>query len=175
MKMKLLCLTLGLLPAFAAAQSVGPVAGEREILLSGAGSSDRRFNSGSIGISGDYGWYRTSQTLYGIRQSVNYATIRGASLRDDFWNGSTRGFMNWHLSDAAFRPFVGASLGAVYGNGVRDSGFAGLELGFKHYVNPKTFVAARGEYQWFFQRSRQINDTFRSGAWAYTLGVGYNF
>lgn len=175
MKSAILCVTLGMIPALASAQSLGPVAGEREVLLAGAGSSDKRFDNGSFGVSGDYGWYRTNRTLWGIRQSVNYANVEGAFITDDFWNGSTRGFINWHLSDNAFRPFVGASLGGIYGDGVKNSGFAGLELGFKHYVNPKTFLALRGEYQWLFERGRDIDDRFDGGAWAYTIGIGYNF
>jgi len=170
-----LCCTLSLLPVFAMAQTIGPASGEREITLSGSGGSDRNFDSGNFSISGDYGWYTNNNMLIGIRQSVQYQNIEGATFRNDFWNGSTRGFVDWHFGQANWRPFVGASLGAVYGDGLRDSGFAGLELGFKYYVLPKTFIMARGEYQWFFRKTRDIDHSFDDGAWVYTLGMGYNF
>ncbi|MGY6554324.1 MAG: hypothetical protein ACXIUM_07355 [Wenzhouxiangella sp.] len=170
-----------LLPISAVAQqgtsnSFGPAAGDREMSISGAGSSDRRFKGGSFGITGDYGWYRSDQTVWGIRQSVNYASIRGESITDDFWNGSTRAYMNYQFGAAQARPFVGASLGFVYGDGVKNSGFSGLETGMKYYMREKTYFLARVEYQFFFSKNRnEFEDSFKDGAWAYTVGLGYNF
>lgn len=176
----LLCVTLGLFPVATLAQSgstssLGPVQGEREFTLSGTGSSDKDFDSSSIGVSADIGWYRSRELLLGLRQSVNFADIEGQDITDDFWNGSTRGYVNYHFGHTAWRPFVGASLGAVYGDGVNDSGFAGLEAGLKYYVLPKTFIMGRAEYQWFFDDGGDVDDQFDKGAWAYTLGLGYNF
>ncbi len=176
----LLCVTLGLFPVATLAQSgstssLGPVQGEREFTLSGTGSSDKDFDSSSIGVSADIGWYRSRELLLGIRQSANFADIEGQDITDDFWNGSTRGYVNYHFGHTAWRPFVGASLGAVYGDGVNDSGFAGLEAGLKYYVLPKTFIMGRAEYQWFFDDGGDVDDQFDKGAWAYTLGLGYNF
>lgn len=70
----LLAVTLSALPAIAAepTQSVGPESGEREFTVSGTGTSDRDFDSSSFGISADFGWYMSEQTLVGIRQSVSY-------------------------------------------------------------------------------------------------------
>lgn len=170
---------MGTLPLMANAQdmrtSTGPTAGDREITLSGTGSSDSDFDSSTAGITGDYGWYRNDMLSWGIRQSVNYASIEGADLTDDYWNGSTRGYINQHFLQDKFRPFIGASLGAVYGDGVEDGGFAGLEFGQKYYVLPSTFVLARAEYQWFFDSSSNVDDNFSDGAFAYTVGIGYNF
>lgn len=157
------------------ATQVGPAQGEREFTLSRTGVGGRNFDSGSFGVSGDYGWYSSPHTLYGVRQSINYASIENASLRNDFWNGSTRVFADYHFGDTALRPFVGASLGGIYGDGVANSAFAGLETGFKYYMLPKTFLLARAEYQWFFDRARDVDNTFDQGAWAYTLGIGFNF
>ena len=179
-KSALLCATLsllpmGLIPALATAQERGPADGDREFTIAGTGSSDRNFDSGSVGLSGDYGWYVNDNMLVGIRQSVNYASIEGASLTDDFWNGSTRLFADYHFGDAAMRPFIGLSAGGVYGDGLDNSGFGGVELGLKYYVLEKTFFVARGEYQWFFSDSDGVDDNFDNGAWAYTFGIGYNF
>jgi hypothetical protein len=184
-KLRLFTAGLALLPAAilstaVAAQpaqisNLGPAQGDREITLSGTGVGDRNFNSGSFGVSGDYGWYSSPRTLYGFRQSINYASIENASLKNDFWNGSTRFFADYHFGAAALRPFIGASLGGIYGDGVSNSAFAGLETGFKYYVLPKTFLLARAEYQWFFEKARNVDDNFDQGAWAYTLGIGFNF
>jgi len=74
------------------------------------------------------------------------------------------------------RPFLGASLGGVYGDGVKDSGFAGLETGIKYYVRTKTYFLARAEYQFLFSSTDEATDAFQDdGIWAYTIGMGYNF
>ncbi len=174
-----LCLA-GSLPLAATAQETarttfGPAAGDREFSLSGTGSSDRKFDSGNFGASGELGWYQDRHFVLGIRQSVNYGSIKGESLKDDFWNGSTRGYMNYHFGETRLRPFLGGSLGFIYGDGVKNSAFAGLEGGAKYYVLPKTYLLGRVEYQWFFNRSSDASDAFKDGAWAYTVGMGYNF
>jgi hypothetical protein len=169
------------LPVSAIAQqssdsNFGPSKGDREFSIAGAGSSDKRFKSGTFGVSGDYGWYLSEHKVWGIRQSVNYASIRGESLKNDFWNASTRGYFNYQFGAGPSRPFVGGSLGAIYGDGVKNSGFAGLETGVKYYLNPKTYFLGRVEYQFFFSKERrEFDEGFKDGAWVYTVGLGYNF
>ncbi|KPP99449.1 hypothetical protein [Marinobacter sp. HL-58] len=155
----------------------GPSEGEREFSISGTGSGDQDFDSGSFGVSGDLGWYLRDNVVLGVRQSVNYASIEGENLKDDFWNGATRGYGNFQFAPTErMRPFLGGSLGMIYGDGVKDDGFAGLEAGGKYYVLPKTYLMGRVEYQWFFSNSDNVDDAFRDdGAFAYTLGMGYNF
>ncbi len=165
------CLT----PFVATAQQFGPVEGDREFSIAGSGSSDKNFDSGSFGVVADLGWYMTPPLVLGVRQSVNYANIEGESISDDFWNGATRGYLDYHFGANRLRPFIGGSLGAIYGDGVKDSAFAGLETGGKYYVLQKTYLLARVEYQWFFSRSSDADDAFKDGAWAYTVGLGYNF
>lgn len=164
------------LPAVTCAQSnLGPSTGEREFSLSGTGTSDKDLDNSSFGLSGDFGWYLSDRTSWGIRQSISYADIEGADASEDFWNGSTRGYLDYHFGTNAARPFVGASLGGVYGDGVNDSAFAGLELGLKYYVLDSTYIMARAEYQFFFESGLEADDNFNDGAWAYTLGMGFNF
>ena len=159
----------GIAPAY------GPVDGNREFSLSGTGSSDKSFDNSSFGISGDYGWFTSDKSVWGIRQSINFADIEGEDLSNDFWNGSTRGYYDYHFLDGKWRPFVGASLGAIYGDGVKDSAFAGLEFGVKYYVLPKTYILARAEYQFFCSDSDSASDNWEDGAFAYVFGMGYNF
>lgn len=165
-------LSTALLPL---ALSAAPAEGDREFSLSGTGSSDKDFDNSSFGISGDMGWYTSEQLSLGIRQSINFADVQGEGVSDDFWNGSTRGYANYHFGDGAARPFVGASLGGVYGDGVNESGFAGLELGMKYYVLESTYILGRAEYQFFFDSGNAAEDNFDDGAWSYVLGVGFNF
>ncbi|MEX0740417.1 MAG: hypothetical protein WD071_13825 [Pseudohongiella sp.] len=179
-KKTLACISIFMLSGAAHAQpgsttNLGPAQGDKEFSLSGTGSGDRNFDSASFGVSGDYGWYTGPRTSVGLRQSVNYASIENASITNDFWNGSTRLYGNYHFGTTALRPFIGGSIGGIYGDGVNSSAFAGLELGAKYYVLSKTFLLARAEYQWFFDRGSDINNSFDQGAWAYTVGIGYNF
>jgi len=162
--------------ASAQSSTVGPSQGDKEFSLSGTGSSDRNMDSGSFGVSGDLGWYLSDNLVAGVRQSINYASIEGEDIEDDFWNGSTRGYLNYQFLNDRARPFVGGSLGGIYGDGVKDSAFAGLETGLKYYVRPKTYFIGRVEYQFFFSDSDDASDAFQDdGAWAYTVGLGYNF
>lgn len=153
----------------------GPSTGDREFTISGTGSSDADLDSGTFGISGEHGWYLQPNMVWGVRQSVNYASIAGEGLRNDYWNGSTRGYFDYHFLDQNVRPFVGASLGAVYGDGNNNSLFSGLEGGLKYYTLPSTFITTRAEYQWFFSGLDEATNAFSNGAFAYTVGVGYNY
>lgn len=74
------------------------------------------------------------------------------------------------------RDFNSGSLGGIYGDGVKDSAFAGLETGIKYYVRTKTYFLARAEYQFLFSDTDDATDAFQDdGIWAYTVGLGYNF
>ena len=174
-----LCLA-GALPVAAFAQDMprsnyGPVAGDREFSIAGTGTNDRKFDNGTFGFVADYGWYRSDNMIFGIRQSLNYANIEGEDFSDDFWNGSTRGYATHQFGTTQLRPFVGGSLGVIYGDGVEDSGFAGLEAGAKYYVLPKTYLLGRADYQWFFDSTDDADGSFKDGAWALTAGIGFNF
>lgn len=152
--------------------TLGPEAGERELTLAGTGAGDKEFDNGNFGISGDLGWYLSEELELGIRQSFNYAQLEGAS---DSWSGATRGFVNYHFPLGAARPFVGANIGGVYGDGVEETGFAGPEAGLKYYVREKTFIFVRAEYQFFFESSDEVDDNFDDGSFVYSAGLGYHF
>ncbi|TVP59241.1 MAG: hypothetical protein EA349_03410 [Halomonadaceae bacterium] len=156
----------------------GPEVGDQEFSISGSGTNDRRFNNGSFSVVGDWGWYQWDNMVWGVRQSINYASIEGEGISDDFWNGSTRGYLNYQLLDQLvgqqLRPFVGASLGFIYGDAVNDGGFGGLELGVRYYVLEKTYILGRVDYQFFFS-SGDSDDGFRNGAFNHTVGIGYHF
>ena len=179
MKRLLLATTLlALLPSVAFAQQDreyrgGGKAGDNEITLSGTGSSNNDFDSGGFGVSGSYGYYFTNAFELGGRQSFTWS---GANNSDDSWSGSTRVFADYHfLTDQRFRPFIGVSLGYIYGDDVNNTGTIGPEAGIKYYVNDTTFVIGMAEYQWFFDDSDDVSDNFDNGAFQYTVGLGFVF
>ncbi|MFE8071351.1 hypothetical protein QQM79_09835 [Marinobacteraceae bacterium S3BR75-40.1] len=164
----LVCACLALTPMTALAQ---PKAGDGLFTISGAGSSDKDFDSGSLGLSFDLGKFMSQEVAFGIRQSVNFAD----SGDDSSWNGATRGFADYHFDLDALRPFVGASLGGIYGDDVDETFFAGPELGAKYYVKPETYITLQGEYQFFFDSASDADDNFDDGAFVYSVGIGFNF
>ena len=162
------------LSAFAADMNnggFGPAKGDREFTLSGAGTSNKDFDRGSLGLAASFGWYLTDNWEVAIRQGVNYAKL----TNDNMWNGSTRVAADYHWDLGKWRPLVGLQIGGIYGDGVQDSGIAGPEVGIKYYAKPDTFVYFQEEYQVFFKQAKEINDNFDKGAFVHTFGVGFNF
>lgn len=148
-------------------------AGEREFTLGGSGATNKDFDDSLGGINFSYGWYTSDTQQWVLRQSVNYSN---PSDGGQSWNGSTKIAFDQHLaSRGALRPFVGVNLGRVYGDRVRDTFAGGLEAGAKFYVQPRTFVYALVEYGWFFRRGKEIDNTFSSGQYNWSMGVGFNF
>lgn len=172
-----LCASAIMIPALVQAQGMhgqdyGPKMGDREFSISGSGSSDKNFDSGGFGLSGDMGWYLSDRTVAGVRQNVTWGSVDNG---DDIWRGATKGYLDYHFGHNQVRPFVGATLGAIYGDGVKETGTAGLELGMKYYVLPSTFIQARAEYSFLFDSSDSAGDNYDNGSWDYVVGMGYNF
>jgi len=154
------------------APDYGPDAGDKEITLSGSGSSDNDFDSTNLGVTGSIGYYPSENWLLGVRQGVNFVDTEdnGSAL-----NGRTLGFADYIIDLDRFRPYLGVSAGALYGEEVDDSLAAGPEGGLKYYADENTFVFGQIEYQVLFDEVSDIDDTFDDGAFAYTVGVGFNF
>ncbi len=167
-------LACGLLACMGAASlaQAGPAAGDREITLQGTGTSDKDFDANIFSASGSYGWFTTDQSEWGIRQSVSVSDTNNSSSR---WNGATRLFYDWHFNGGDWRPYVGASLGYIYGEDTNETFSAGPEIGLKYYVKDKTFINVAMEYQFLFDESNDIDDSYDDGAIFYGLGVGFNF
>ncbi len=156
----------------AAAEDVGPSAGDHEITLSGTGTNDKNFDNGAFGISGSWGQYLTDTWSWSIRQNVSYSSAAG----DNAWNGSTRLGVDYNFMPGnRLRPFAGVNVGAIYGDNVNDTGIAGPELGLKYYIKPQTFVFLQTEYQFQFEDANQIDNQFDNGSWAHTIGFGINY
>jgi hypothetical protein len=161
------CAALAALPAAAA-----PEAGDNEVVLAGNGTSDQDFDTNAFGLSGHYGWYLSDSFELGIRQSLSGVSVDDG---DDTWAGSTRVFADYHFGRGTVLPFVGANIGGIYGEGVNDTGAAGVEAGLKWFVKEETFIMFMAEYQFLFEDADDIDDTFDDGAFSYTVGVGFTF
>jgi hypothetical protein len=148
----------------------GPQAGDWEFTLTGAGTSDRRFRTTQFGAHFSIGHFFTENILVALRQSIEFIEDDGTNFA-----GSTRVAADYHFNLDRWRPFLGASFGGIYGDGIDESFLLGLEGGVKWYVRPQTFIMAMVEYQWFFERIGQADDRFDHGRWVYTLGIGFNF
>lgn len=149
----------------------GPSAGMKEFTLAGTGSNDKEFDQGSWGLAASYGWFASDNLEWVIRQSLNYSDLPG----DNAGFGSTRVGLDYHFNMGKLRPFIGANIGAIYGDAVNNTGIAGPEVGLKYYVKPETFLYVQTEYQFFFDSADEVNDNFDDGAFAHSVGVGFNF
>lgn len=155
-----------------ALREFGPRHGDRELIIGGSGSADRSFDNSVGGATVSYGYFVNDSLSSILRQSVNYAKPEDAGSQ---WHGATRLAVDQHFLQGPLRPFLGANVGRIYGEGVRDSWVAGLEGGMKYYVQPRTFLHATVEYGWLFQRASSVDDRFGNGQWNWSLGVGFNF
>lgn len=160
-------------PAFAQEQMGNflPEEGDWEFVLAGSGSSDEDIEVGDFAADIELGYYLTQDWAVALRQRASYSDT-GAGTN---WNGATRAAIDWHFGDANLRPFIGATLGYVYGDTTNDTWVAGPEAGIKWYVKDETFILGRVEYQFFFEDSDEIDDRFDDGSFVYTVGVGFNF
>jgi len=169
---KILAAALSVLLISPLAAVAQPATGERSFTLSGNGASDENFDGNVFGVSAEIGQYYNEQLLWGIRQSINGAA--GDEV-NDAWNGSTRLFADYHFGTGKARPYVGANIGGIYGDGIKETGTAGFDLGLKYFVKEKTFIAVGAEYQFLFDSGEDIDNNYDDGAIFYTVGVGFNF
>ncbi|MCU0863376.1 MAG: porin family protein [Planctomycetes bacterium] len=147
--------------------------GPLEFSLGGAGISNDRVDAGSGQATGAIGYYLNDSIEVLFRQ--NGAMSDPGEGFSDVWTGASRVAIDFHLPLGNVVPYVGANLGYVYGNGVRDSLMGGPEAGVKFYVKPDVFVLLSGEYQFYFDRSDTIDTAFDDGQILYGLSLGVRF
>lgn len=174
-----LCVTLGTLMATGvataqeeySADGFGPEAGSWELILGAGGSNNKDFDSGGFNLNAELGYYFTPAIEAGLRQGVTYAETDGDSAS----SLATSVFADYHFDFGALRPFIGASVGAVYGNSVEETFAAGPEAGIKWYVKDETFIYGRATYEFIFEDSDDADDSFDDGRFTYVVGIGFNF
>jgi hypothetical protein len=165
-KLKLIICALGLssaLPLMAQPQS-----GDWEFTLGGGGSADNEFDTGGFNLTGSGGYFVNQNFEVGVRQGVNFV-----GSDDSEWAGSTRLAADWHFLLGKFVPFIGANIGLDYNED--DSAWnLAPEIGVKYYVYEKTFLFALGEYRWYWDKLRDVDNNFDDGRFAVTVGIGFN-
>jgi hypothetical protein len=146
---------------------VGPSAGDFEVKLSGAGISNNSFDANAFGAAGSLGWYGLDWLEIGLQQNVAFGV--GSDVKDQI-AGTSFGFVDLVAPLNRWRPYIGATLGVLYGsNDVDTEGLWGLRGGVKYYVAEATFIDLGGSY------TPTFNEAFDDAVLNYTLGVGFNF
>lgn len=150
----------------------GPEQGDWELTLSGTGSNDDDFDAGSFGASGSVGYFFTDYLELVLRQSVTFADAEGV---DSTTIGSTRVGLDLNIPLGRVVPFVGFTIGGVYGDEVDETGTAAPLAGLKIYALEKTFLYAQAEWDFFFDEADEADEAFDDGFFAYTIGLGFNW
>jgi hypothetical protein len=145
--------------------------GDKEILLNGAGVSDKDFDNTTFSITGSLGYFATNNISAAFRQSLAFSNIENGGSS---WNATSLGALDYNLDLGRWWPFVGGNIGYVYGHHVNDTWEAGIEGGLKFFVNPTTFILGMMQYQWFFD-SDSNNNGFSDGQWVYVVGLGFKW
>jgi outer membrane protein W len=156
------------------------VANPYELSLGGTASHGPDFDGVNGAIEASLGYYFTDAFEVGIKQSLTYSDTTGTGGKGSNLNAATRLFADYHfrLGDhGEWQPYIGANIGYVYGDSIKDTGEAGPEGGVKYYVNANTFIQLSLEYEFFFNTgsSGNFGDTFSDGQFVYGLGVGFRF
>ena len=149
-----------------------PAAGDREVTIQGTGTSRQRFRQQRLFRAGQLWLVHERPRRMGSPPVGDHDQHQRT---DASWNGGTFVFYDWHFDADAWQPYIGASLGYLYGEDTNETFGAGPELGVKYYVQDKTFINASAQYQFLFDDSDQIDDVYDDGAIFYGLGIGYNF
>lgn len=142
--------------------------GDRVFTLGGGGNSDKEFDNSVLSFNVAFSQFVTDETAVAIRQEFNFADVSS----DQTFNGSTRFALDYHFNQGKCRPFVGANIGYLYGDNVKEQFIAGPEAGVKYFLNPTTFLYVNGEYQVLFRNADHANNTLDDGRFVYSLGMG---
>ncbi len=145
----------------------GPVAGNWEATISGAGDSttDDGFDNSDFRFAGSIGYYLTKNIPLSFKQGVSYADVGDSSQL----NGRSvfQAAYQWDL--ARWQPYLAVNVGGLYGAGVEDDGIWGPEGGVKYFVNESTFIFGSIAYEML------IGECCNNGVVPYLLGIGFDF
>ncbi|MFZ5907064.1 MAG: hypothetical protein ACOYVJ_06595 [Nitrospirota bacterium] len=158
---------------------VGPVygaqtAGDNAIQLSGGFFHAQDTDIGTVTLDVLYGYHLTGNWEIGARQILTYDFIDDA---DDTWLASTSPFVQYNFrgisQNDSIQPFLGAFIGVVY-NDDDVTGTMGPNVGFKAFLNEKTYLATSYRYEWFFDDIEWGDATETShGNHVVTMGLGF--
>lgn len=141
----------------------------KELTLGGSGSSDESFDGTIFSTEFSLGYFITDNLEVLLRQGLSYADVPG----DDDWNGSTRLGVDFHFDFDPIYPLLGASIGYLYGDTVKEQFVAGPQVGLKWFTNPTTFIFGIVEYEFLFDDPDEVDDNFDDGRFVYNIGIGF--
>ena len=145
--------------------------GAQELTLSGSGASGNDFDTTNLSLDVGYGYFFNQNWENLIRQSLNVTDQPG----NNSYNASTRIGVDYNFNLRNLRPFVGATLGYLYGDGVEESFIAGPEGGMKAFLSDSTFVIVAVGYDFIFDDANEADNAFDDGIFNYRLGLGYRW
>ena len=143
-----------------------------EFVLFGTGASDQDVSNGSAAISGSLGYMLGDHFLANLRQDYFFNDGPGTGSSD---HASTRLALDFLIGEGDFVPFIGANVGYVYGDFVKDTWEAAPEAGFKLFLRDHVFLQLMAEYQFFFDTTDEADEAFNDGSLVYSLGLGMTF
>lgn len=143
----------------------------KELTLGGNGSSDESFDGTILSVEGSLGYFLTDSLEVLVRQGISYADVPG----NDDWNGSTRFGIDYHFDFYPMYPLIGASIGYLYGDTVKEQFIAGPQVGLKYFANRTTFVFGVMEYEFLFKDADDAEDNFDDGRFVYNIGIGFTW
>ncbi len=145
--------------------------GDWELTLVGSGSNDSDFDAGGFSVNANVGYFIVDNLEIVVRQGFGYTDFGG----DSDWIGATRVAIDYHFDLERFQPFIGASIGYLYGDRTVDTFAAGPEAGLKFFVNETTFIYGSVAYEFLFDDAGDADDNFDDGQFVYALGIGFKW
>ncbi|MFN3243483.1 MAG: hypothetical protein ACE37K_18410 [Planctomycetota bacterium] len=144
-----------------------------EITVGGAGASNDDFDAGGAQLGVTVGYYLNPVVQVSFRQN-GWFSDAGPSMSEQ-WNGASRFAIDLHVPGGPVQPYIGANVGYVYGDSVKETMVAGPEAGVKFYLQDDAFLQAGAEYQFFFDEDDSLEAAFDDGQVLYALTMGLRF
>lgn len=144
--------------------------GSTELTLSGSGSSDKQFHDTNLDANVGIGYMLTNELEIGIRQGASYQHSDGGG---DNLVGETRAALDWNFDLGKLQPYVGATLGARYGDGV--SYIAGPEVGIRYWMNTDTAIFVSAAYDFSSKDFSGLRNEASDGQFVYRAGLSFSF
>ncbi len=148
--------------------------GDRTFTLSGGGTSDKNFDSSSVSIEAQFGYFTRNNWELSFRQKMKQDSSE--------WDFTSRMAADYYLDTVKFRgrlsgmkAFVGASIGYQYDDSLEGDYIAGPEAGLKLFFNETTFATVMIAYNFSFEGTDDADDSFKDGRFDYTFGIGFKF
>ena len=148
-----------------------------EVTASGGGTNDEDFDIGNGSLNASVGYYFNEVVEIVARQSVFFSDDEGVLAEDDdVWAFHSRIALDLHLPLGRVVPYVGASLGYLYGDIPADeTASAGPEAGVKIYLKRDAFLQVGADWQFFFDEQETLSGAFEEGQIFYNVGIGLRF